>query len=276
MGMNASRSRLTSTALVLLCGAVAALLPRAASADDGLTHPELREFFRTGKYVMYISGEVQSKAPVYHSRRAGAFLVTDTSYGKPLLIQPREQIISTVKADEIAVRPDKGVDLVAGATVTKLGDIKIDRNGMAIRVEGLVARLAPQPHLLGKKDAEEVLLHSPEYGRAGASYRPSEADIRRIKAVDREIEVVVYFGTWCPTCRRLLPRILKVDEAIQGSKVTISYYGLAKGRSSSEIQRYGIKRVPTGVIMVNGRAAGQISGTSFSRPERAIASALGS
>ncbi|MDF1701012.1 MAG: thioredoxin family protein [Planctomycetota bacterium] len=272
-------SRCLLLGLVLLGGLVLASgLPSTASADDQVIHETMREFYRTGKYVMYVSGERQAEARIYHSRRAGAFLVLGSAYGKPLVIQPREKTVSELGADEVAERPDKGVDVVADATIASLGAVRLDKGGMAIDVEGLLARLQPQPYLLGVKNAEEVLLHSPEYERAGSSYRPRAADIKRIKASASEIEVIVYFGSWCPTCKRLLPRIIKVDEAIAGSNVKITYYGLPKGRAMSKdanVRRHRVKRIPTAVVLKDGKAVGQITSKGLGRPEAAILSALG-
>lgn len=276
MPMDASRIRVLIALLACIAFvAGSATDMRSASADETLIHPSLREFFRVGRYDMYINGSQQSTARIYQSRRAGAFLVTGSSYGKPLLLQPREKLVSTVPAEQIAERPDKGLDVVRGAKIEKLGELRIDRGGMAISIEGLRARLQPQPHLIGPKNAEQVILHSPEYGRAATSYRPRAADIQRIRSANSEFEVIVVFGTWCPTCTRLLPRILKVDEAIAGSKIKITYYGLAKkqgGRSDPAGAKFGVTRVPTAIVMVNGRNRGQISSKNLTRPERAIAS----
>ncbi len=277
--MNPRRALVRLAAIVLSLAAMGSVGLAGAAADEQLTHETLREFYRTGKYRMFISGKAQADARIYHSRRAGAFLVLASDYGKPLLIQPREKVISALKEDEVAERPDKGVDLVKGATITKLGALRLDAGGMAIKVEGLLARLQPQPHLLGANDAEAVLLHSPEYERGSNAYKPRSGDIAKINKAGKEIEVVVYFGSWCPTCKRLLPRILRVDKEIAGSKVKITYYGLPKGRAmrnDSNVRSDRISRIPTGVIRVDGKSVGKISSKAFSRPETAIARALGS
>lgn len=279
MGMAASyRTRpitWSSMLLVLLLVCIGGLASRAAIADDEpLIHPTLREFYRTGKYAIFIDGKAQHAARIFQSRRAGGFLVLDTDYGKPLLFLPRQRVVSTVSIDDVPLRPDKGMDVLNKANIVELGELRIDRGGMAINIDGLTSRLQPQRYLVGPKSAEEVLLHSPEYGRAGASYQPSAADVRKIKSADRDVEVVVFFGTWCPTCRRLLPRILKVDGAIDGAKIRITYYGLDKGpgvKPDPKLSHYGVKHIPTGVVLVDGKAVGQISSRNLSRPERAIA-----
>ena len=269
---------LNRAAAILLC-VVAALAASGAwapavDADEPLIHPTLREFYRTGKYAIYIDGKSQDDARIYQSRRAGAFLVVGSDHGNVLIFQPREREVNEVHPDQVALRPDGGVDVLNDAEIERVGELRIDRGGMAVRSGDLVSRLQPQPYLVGPKKAEDVLLHSPEYARAGASYDPSDADIRRIRSAAREVEVLVFFGTWCPTCRRLLPRILKVDEAIDGANIKITYYGLDKGPGvprDPNLDRYDVRNIPTGVVLVDGRAVGQISSRDWSRPERALA-----
>ena len=260
----------------LMLMALVMLAPARASADDTIDET-LREFYRTGKWILYVSGEVQKQARVYHSRRAGAFLIMGSSYDQPLLIEPREKKVSSLPEDQVAVRPDKGLDVVAGAPKEELGTFRFDGSDVAIDVEGLVARLQPRPYLLGLHEIEEVLLHTPEYERDAEAYQPDADDVEKLKAATRKLEVVVFFGTWCPTCRRLLPRILSVDQAIAGSGVHISYYGLPKGnamKQDAEARKNDIKRIPTGVVYVDGRRVGEISSTAWSRPERALRLAL--
>ena len=55
--------RLRGRLPAFVCGALLLLLGagRPAAAEDPI-HTELREFFRTGKYALYISGKEQQKA----------------------------------------------------------------------------------------------------------------------------------------------------------------------------------------------------------------------
>ena len=276
MGMSALSLRRLSVLLLLLGAGLAPVRP--AAADEPLVHPVLREFYRTGKFVLYVSGDPQKDAQIYQSRRAGGFLVLGSDHGRPLLFLPRERVIQAIGETDYALRPDGGVDVLAEVKPETIGELRLDRGGMAVHVDGLVARLQPQPYLLGENTAEDVLLHSPEYERSAEAYTPRSSDVQRIKNSDRALQVVVFFGSWCPTCRRLLPRILAVDEAIAGSNIQIVYYGLPKGngmRNDPNVRANRITHIPTGVIMVDGRSVGQIDSRDFSRPEAAILRALG-
>jgi thiol-disulfide isomerase/thioredoxin len=269
--------RLRAPLLALLC-AVGGLLACAAPAHaDDDAHKTLREFGRSGQYTLYISKKVQRKARIFHSRRAGAFLILDTDYGKPWLILPREKKVATVAADAILDDKAQRIDLKADAELEDLGSFRLQGRDILIHVEGLIARLRPSTYALGPLNAEELLLHTPDYAPVAERYRPNKRDLQALIDCAIPTEVTIFFGTWCPTCKRLLPRVLKVDQAIEGSNVKITYYGLPKGRgmrSEPTARRNSVTRVPTGVIYVDGRRAGTISSRGLNRPETALCSAL--
>ncbi|MDJ0522529.1 MAG: thioredoxin family protein [Planctomycetota bacterium] len=253
-----------------------AATPRDASADD--VHKSLRDFGRSGQYTLYISQKVQKKARIFHSRRAGAFLILDSDFGKPWLVLPRQRKVATVPADALVDPKAKTINLKADAKLEELGSVRIQGRDFLIKVEGLVARMRPQAYAIGPLNAEELLLHSPEYERGVQRYRPRSSDVQALVDCATPTEVIIFFGTWCPTCKRLLPRILHVDRAIQGSSIKITYYGLPKSRggvrSDPEARRNGVTRVPTGVIYANGRRVGTINSRGLSRPENALCGAL--
>jgi len=262
-------------ALALAAFAVAALGGSAVRpAEAGPLHPEWQAFFPTGKYVLYISGKLQAKARILHSRRAGAFLVMDSEYGRALLIEPKTKKVSAIDPDEIAEGPDKGLDVVEHAKIQPLGTLRRDHGDVVIKVAGLVARLRPQQYLIGLQKADDLVLHTPEYERNGRGYKPGKNEITLLEESGKEAVVRVYFGSWCHTCARLLPRILRVEKALEGSKIQFEYYGLPKGAKAMArdplARRNNIRRIPTGLVTIDGRVAGRINSTAFGRPERAL------
>jgi len=266
---------------VRLLGALGALLglllvvPRAF-ADEEL-HATLREFNRTGQYTLYVSTVQQKDARIYHSKRAGAFLVLDSDYKKPWLILPRTKKIATVDADKVVNATDKSADLTAKAEPEELGGFTMEGRDILVNLEGLVARLRPGAHAHGALSGEELLLHTPDYERGVEDYRPNQGDVKKLVECATPTEVTIFFGSWCPTCSRLIPRILRVEKEIEGSKINITYYGLPKGegvRNDPEARKYGVTRVPTGVLFVDGRAVGTINSRALNRPETALCASL--
>ena len=103
-------------ALAMLACAVASLLavalsPSAAAKEE--VHKTLREFGPSGQYTLYISQKRQAKARIFHSRRAGAFLILDSDYGKPWLVLPRDKKVATVPAAAVLNADSRSIDLKA-------------------------------------------------------------------------------------------------------------------------------------------------------------------
>ena len=66
-------------------------------------------------------------------------------------------------------------------------------------------------------------------------------------------------------------RIMAVADRLEGSKITFDFYGLPPGISGDpEAGRMGIQAVPTGVVFIDGKEAGRISGNGWRVPELAI------
>ena len=119
--------------------------------------------------------------------------------------------------------------------------------------------------------------YSREYREGAASYAFSQPVVKQLQAESRPVEVKVFFGTWCPHCQTVLPRVLRVAEELTGSKVRLSFYGLPQGagfKADPEAQRFDIESVPTGVVLVEGREVGRISGSGWKIPELAIKNAI--
>jgi len=257
--------------------AVTALAISPARAEKA--HKTLRDFVRTGKYILFVSRKQQKKVRIYHSKRGGAFLILDSDFGKPFVILPREKRVATLAKDQVVNLSDKKADLAATVELETIGEIGLDGRDITIsqKGKGLIARLKPQPYALGRLTAEQLLVHAPEYEVEAARYRPDSDDVQRLVDSPTEMEVLVFFGSWCPTCKRLVPRVLRVNEAIEGSKIHITYYGLPRGkamRKDPEAKKYGITHVPTGIVFVKGKKVGRITPRSLNRPESAICAAV--
>ena len=262
-------------ALLALVALLAGVAP-VASADEEV-HATLRDFTRTTQYTLYVSGEVQKDARIYHSRRAGAFLVLDSDYKKPWLILPREKKVVTVESDQVLGASDKRADLSAKAKPEELGAFTTEGRDILINLEGLVARWRPGTYAAGPLSGEELRLHTPDYESGMRAYRPDRDDVKKLLDCATPTEVTIFFGSWCPTCSRLIPRVLRVEQELEGSKISITYYGLPKGpamKDDTEARKEGVTHVPTGIMFVNGRRVGTISSRALNRPESALCAPL--
>jgi thiol-disulfide isomerase/thioredoxin len=258
---------------------LAALLPAALPALAQVpSDAVLRDFVPTGDYLLEVAGKEVPKAAIYHSERAAAYLVLTSSFDSPVLLSPRAGSVESVNLMKVVKRDDGAIDLLADATLQSLGRFQVDGQEIAFRVDGREARLAPNPPLAGIHPRADLLAHSPEYGYGAALYHPDDGVLAQLRRRTKPVQVRVFFGSWCPHCKRYLPNVLKVQEELKGSKVAFEYYGVAsppEGWQDPELLRLGVHGVPTAIIYLGGKELGRIaSDTGFARFETVLEAIL--
>jgi thiol-disulfide isomerase/thioredoxin len=258
------RPSLLLPALVLL----AAALPLAAQVPADSV---LRGFEPTGDYLLYLDG-AEVSAEIYQSQRAAAFLVMSSKLASPVLISPRSGAVESVNLMKVAKRDDGSIDLLADATLAPLGQFRIDEEDVVFAVDGKEARLKPRPPLVGEQEASALREYSPYYVRAAESFQPDAELVSALKQQNRSVRVKVFFGSWCSVCKRYVPHVLKLEEELDGS-IDFDYFGLARppeGWEAPEVQRMGVTGVPTGIVFVDGKEAGRITGNSWAQLENIL------
>ncbi len=249
----------------------------AAIALPSSAQPAMEGFAPIDKYVFVLDGEEQPGAEIYQSQAAGSFLVITSGLESPVLVAARSAAVSTVNLMKVDQQPNGNVNLLAGSTLEPLGKFTIAGDGIRFTVGDRPAELRNKPWLLGAQDLEGMRAYSAGYRRGADEYECSEPLLRQLREDGRPVEVKVFFGSWCPHCEQVLPRVLKVAEELEGSGVRLSFYGLPRGRGFSidaEVKRFDIETVPTGVVLIDGREVGRISGSGWKIPELAIKNAI--
>jgi thiol-disulfide isomerase/thioredoxin len=262
-----SRRRIVVASLVGVA-AVVLNLPAARSQS----HQVLREFLPTGKYVVYINGDLDREAEILYSQRAAAILVLESDFGAPFLIQPRTRSVDRLPKEDLLPQEDGSLDLSEDVDLARLGTFQLVAGDVVISFADLKARLKPNPPLLGPHARAEVLRHSPEYARD--PFKVDAGLVEKMRGARQDVEVRLFFGSWCPVCQRYMGRVLRIDEALAGSKVSFVYYGLPQPPGAwqeAEFVRNKIERLPTAIVTSGGREIGRLSGFDWDRPEPALA-----
>ena len=258
---------------VLLAAVLAAMAPLAAQVGADAI---FSGFQPTGDFLFELGGKELKNAEIYQSERAAAYLVIAPELASPVLISPRTRSVESVSFMKVAKREDGSIDLLADAAFRRLSAFTIEGKNVVFDVKGQEAKLKTKPPLLGDHGPETLRSEKPEYASAAAAYEPIPRALEILEAQDRDVRVVIYFGTWCPVCSRLVPKVMKVEEALAGSKVRFEYYGLPQPLTDDpRAKRDDIHGVPTGIVYVDGKEAGRLSGADLNVPERAIGKLVG-
>ena len=253
---------------VLLAAVLTAVAPLAAQVGPDAV---FSGFQPTGDFLFELGGKELENAEIYQSERAAAYLVIAPELASPVLISPRTRSVESVSFMKVAKREDGSIDLLADAAFRRLSAFTIEGKNVVFDVKGQEARLKTKPPLLGAHGSDSLRSEKPEYALGADAYEPIPRALDILKAQSKDVRVLIYFGTWCPVCSRLVPKVMKIDEALAGSKVRFEYYGLPQPLTDDpRAKRDDVHGVPTGIVYVDGKEVGRLSGTDLNVPERAI------
>lgn len=262
-------SRHTGVARVLLA---AALIAGASAAAAQVPADAVFNGFKpNGEFLFELDGEDLKHAEIYLSDRASSYLVIAPELASPLLISPRTGSVESVSFMKVLKREDGTIDLLADASFNRLGAFRIAGQQIVFQVKGQDAKLKAKPPLLGAQAAESLRGYKPEYSRLAEEYSPEARYLGNLRQQEDAVRVRVYFGTWCAVCGRLVPRILRLADELEGSRVQFEYYGLPQPMSDDPItQREDLHGVPTAIVYVGDKEVGRLSGGDLNVPEKSI------
>jgi len=234
--------------------------------------------FQRVDYVVKVDGS-SVDAEVWQSRIAGEMLIVSDDLGSPIRLVLRDARAETVQFMKVDERSDGGLTLLPDATDRSLGRFEVSEggDGVSFKMEGRTIELRQKPPLLGTQDLGGMQAYSREYVRLAEQYTPSKAYIDRLRSESRSVRVEVYFGSWCPFCQQMVPRMMRVADELADSTIKVDFYGLPQGDAFSQdlkAKKLDITGVPTGVVYLENREIGRITTNGWKIPELTLNSLL--
>ncbi len=138
--------------------------------------------------------------------------------------------------------------VVACSTSSQNGyKIKRDKNGRDVAV--------------GVIPAKDLLANFPKFEAQYKAYEPDSQAVDFLSHFTKPVQVLVFLGTWCPDSQREVPRFLKaLDLAHNPPSIRVKL--IASDRSKKDKEnlsvKYKIERVPTFVVLYQGKEIGRI------------------
>jgi len=244
----------------------------AVAAQD-----DLRGFQLVGDYQLFLQGQEAPDAQLYLSRTAGAFLVIADDLPSPVLLSARNQTTRKVQLLKISQAGTDTLDLLPGALFGPAMPFRPIPQGLEFAVDDVLAQLRQRPSWAGEATLDELYQHEPGYRRDASGYESDPAVLAEIEGLGEGVEVRTVFGSWCHVCERFMPRGLKLHEELQGSPVRFTYYGLGDDNpwGDAEVDRLGVKELPTAIVYRNGEEIGRyVGGPGWTKPEDSLLNIL--
>lgn len=259
---------LALTAALAIVGAAAPL------AAQPTPDPMFQGFEPVGTFMLSIDGQPASGAEIYQSERAGAILVISPGLDAPVLVNLRSRRAQTVGLMSLAKRPNGAIDILADAPIQPLAALEVSGDGVSFPYQGKTVALNNRESLTGRQSAEALTEYDPAYAREAQSYEPNRSLVAELEKLSTPVRVQVFFNSKCGICKQMVPRIIKLDHTLDGSKVTFDYYGVPDSYQDPELEKKDVHGVPTGIVYVKGKEVGRIVGNDWRIPELAIKNVL--
>jgi thiol-disulfide isomerase/thioredoxin len=261
--------RWASVGIIVLLGVLIAAMDRPATAQSRAG--ALRDFHPFRTYVLVVDGAEDRDAKIYYSDTARAFLIFHARFSSPALIQPRKSSVETIQPSKVAERKDGTIDLLPAPRLALQKKFLLVEDRIVFTIDGIRATLKPRAPLLGLQTRAALAEHDPEFARRALKYAPSEATLAKLRSEQEGVRIRIYLGTWCPHCQEAVPRVMRVEEGLEGSDIRVEYAGLPQRFAQDpEAKRAKVNHVPIGVVFKGGSEIGRLTGNAWKTPELAL------
>lgn len=255
-----------------------ALLLALPFAFSAALPQKLTSFSRMGRFMVEVDGQLDPKARVYHSQQPPAFLIRSPGLGNDYVLHPRAYQVVSLDRQHVSDEVDGKVEIASGYSTDPVGKFLVGSDQtVSMEAHGHRIRLLPKSDLLGFRKGEEIFEYDYKYVERARTYQPDAALLAKMKASSKQTELTVYFGSWCPNCQYNVPKVLRLEQELDGSGLGFAYYGIPKApqfTQDPEVQKYNIQRVPTGILRANGREVGRIEKDDWNRLDGRIVDLL--
>ncbi len=148
---------------------------------------------------------------------------------------------------------------------------------MIIVGSALLPCRASGQELVGPADRETILERCPAWTAIAAAYQPDPEAVAKLAGLDREVRVEVYFGSWCSDSEAHVSAFFKVLDMADTPLLRAACIGVpeAKDRRAPYVSGRGVEKLPTFVVLVDGREAGRIVETPQKTVEADLVRILG-
>jgi len=212
-------------------------------------------------FIVEVDDAAAPEAKVYRSQGLPSLLIIAPGLRQPLVIDPRSKTAHPVTGPVIPGGSDKELGMKDSAVSNDGHPFTMDENGIRTEYEGHKVRLTTRPALVGETSVEQILAYSYIYQEGMDRYSPSEKEISYLKSFSDPVRVEVFFGSWCPHCKEIVPKFFKCMKAADNPKIALSLTGVPDRNFSAygPAKQKNIQGVPTFIVYAGTREIGRFS-----------------
>jgi len=202
-----------------------------------------------------------------------SFLVEPSPFGRPVLIKsggPTARLLDPNRLTRDAADPDV-VRVDTSGPQEDFLSVRMDGPNLIVERDGRTMTLKPSPPLLGDRSLDELIAAMPEYRRDATRYTPDPAAIEKLRHLRQPTELLVFYGSWCPHCAQMVPRLVRVLQDVQGAPMTVTFHGVPHDGKDPLADDLRVTGLPTAIVRRDSKELARMKDDDWDAPERGLA-----
>jgi hypothetical protein len=196
-------------------------------------------------------------------RRGGLFLVVPSGGDRLFVLDKKTFDVRVLGRETVVVTdgvPALGEDVLGGAEKLTSYEKKDRGRWLAWQIDGTNMAVGPKPELIGEVTLDQLIAEKQTYREKADAYEPQTEAVTSIRESGTDLDFVVGFGTWCPTCADWTPRFIKTIEEAGYDDTSLLFVSVDPEytKPAASLERYKIESVPAFIVMRDGEEVGRI------------------
>ncbi|HOV86325.1 MAG TPA: thioredoxin family protein [Syntrophobacteraceae bacterium] len=130
--------------------------------------------------------------------------------------------------------------------------------------------------LVGRISREELITDNLLFSLNAEEYVPAAKVLEKLRRITVQTDILLFLGTWSEDCLMEAPKLLRVYDKTNNPAFALAVYALDRSLRDEEgvAARYGIRELPTVVLVRGGKEVGRIEGAARRSMEADLLSIL--
>jgi thiol-disulfide isomerase/thioredoxin len=246
-----------SRSLVLLLLAAATLSSLAAQSNRFATH-QWHDVIRD----VYVDGELDRGIQVLMCDSPRRMALLSSRYQDAVVLDLGANTVNLSAKSSLHLADDRNsATSDAAAPLRPAGKCSaVDSTTYLLSVEGKSILIRSHTGFTGEMSEEKLYEVAPIWRSLMETYKPQAEAVAALKGDDKQTNVTVVFGTWCPDSKNYVPKLLKALRAAGNSRLQVKLIGVDNQfrQPVATIQPRSIINVPIVIVERGGREIGRI------------------
>ncbi|MEN3332367.1 MAG: hypothetical protein V7641_1732 [Blastocatellia bacterium] len=242
---------LTLVSILLLTTSAAAQTNKSEAAD---WHDTTRDVF--------VNNELDSSAQVLNADNPTRLALISSKFDTVIVLDVTAHTLSAMAkeafhfaADRTSAQSDAGIEMHPIGKFTR-----IDGPIYSFAVNGLPVLFRPHPGYVGELTFDKLWETVPVWRAEMEAYTPDAKAVAALKAIDKDAQVTLIFGTWCGDSKYYVPRLIRALKEAANSHLQVKLVGIDNQfhEPVDTVQPRQLTNVPTIIVERDGREVGRI------------------